>query len=125
MKVTKCCKTPKPHPQSGNSKDCDRPCPIEHILEQISSKWSILILRELFGGNRRTHELQEVLPVSTKTLTLRLRELEKHDIIERKVYPEIPPRVEYSLTSKGRELQPVLDALQQVGWAWLSKDEES
>lgn len=125
MKVTKCCKNPKPHPQSGNSKEGDRPCPIEHILAQISSKWSILILRELFGGNRRTHELQEALPVSTKTLTLRLRELEKYDIIERKVYPEIPPRVEYSLTSKGRELQPVIEALQKVGQAWLSEDEES
>lgn len=99
-------------------------CPIQYITDLISSKWSVLILRELFKGERRTHEFLEALPgISTKTLTLRLRELEKHGIIKRKVYAEIPPHVEYSLTEKGRELQPVIIALKQVGHRLLGKQE--
>jgi DNA-binding HxlR family transcriptional regulator len=117
MKVKECYKT------TGvwDSNQClDMICPIEFILELIGTKWSISILRELFRGNQRTHELLEALPgISTKTLTVRLRELEKHGLINRKVYAEIPPRVEYSLTEKGLELQPVLVALKQVGEQWL------
>lgn len=98
-------------------------CPIQYIVQIISSKWSVLILRELLRGSRRTHELLEALPgVSTKTLTIRLRELEKYGIIERRVYAEIPPHVEYSLTDKGRELQPVLMALKQAGERLLQQE---
>lgn len=97
-------------------------CPIQFMLELLGTKWSVLILRELFNGNRRTHELLEALPgISSKTLTLRLRELEKNGLVERKVYPEIPPRVEYSLTEKGQELRPVMSALKVVGERWLQK----
>jgi DNA-binding HxlR family transcriptional regulator len=117
MKVKECYKTT----EVWDSNQClDMMCPIEFILELIGTKWSISILRELFRGNQRTHELLEALPgISTKTLTVRLRELEKHGLISRKVYAEIPPRVEYSLTEKGLELQPVLVALKQVGEQWL------
>ncbi|VXD22987.1 conserved hypothetical protein [Planktothrix serta PCC 8927] len=117
MKVKECYKTT----EVWDSNQClDMICPIEFILELIGTKWSISILRELFRGNQRTHELLEALPgISTKTLTVRLRELEKHGLISRKVYAEIPPRVEYSLTEKGLELQPVLVALKQVGEQWL------
>jgi len=95
-------------------------CPIQFMLDLIGSKWAILILRELFMGDRRTHELLTALPgISSKTLTQRLRELENQGLISRQVYAEIPPRVEYSLTSKGRELQPVMQALSQVGQRWL------
>ncbi len=95
-------------------------CPIQFVLDLIGSKWSILILRELFAGDRRTHTLLEALPgISSKTLTLRLRELEHHGLIERTVYPEIPPHVEYTITEKGRQLQPVLLALKQLGEQWL------
>lgn len=98
-------------------------CPIQFVLELIGSKWSVLIIRELFTGNRRTHEILDALPgISTKTLTIRLRELEKYGLIERKVYPEIPPRVEYSLTLKGREIQPIMVALKAVGERWLEQD---
>ncbi len=98
-------------------------CPIQFTLEIIGSKWAILILRELFVGSRRTHEFLEVLPgISTKTLTARLRELERYGLINRQVYAEVPPRVEYSLTSKGREMQPVMMALKQLGEQWLQQD---
>ncbi|NEQ28258.1 MAG: helix-turn-helix transcriptional regulator [Microcoleus sp. SIO2G3] len=87
-------------------------CPIQFTLDIIGSKWALLILRELFTGNRRTHEFLEALPgISTKTLTIRLRELEAYGLVTRHVFPEIPPRVEYSLTEKGRELQPVMGSL--------------
>jgi DNA-binding HxlR family transcriptional regulator len=100
----------------------DADCPIQFMLELLSSKWSILILRELFRGNRRTHELLKALPgISSKTLTMRLRELEMYGLVKRTVYAEIPPHVEYALTDKGREVQPVMIALKQVGERWLGK----
>ncbi len=98
-------------------------CPIQFVLEIIGSKWAILILRELFMGRRRTHEFLEALPgISTKTLTARLREMERHGIVERQVFPEVPPRVEYSLTAKGREVQPILAGLKHLGEQWLHQD---
>ncbi|MDJ0706333.1 MAG: helix-turn-helix domain-containing protein [Leptolyngbyaceae cyanobacterium MO_188.B28] len=99
-------------------------CPIQFVLDILGGKWSILILRELFLGERRTHEFLEALPgISTKTLTMRLRELEKHQLVERQVYPEVPPRVVYSLTQKGKDLQPVMAALHQVGEQWLQQEQ--
>lgn len=98
-------------------------CPIQFTLDLIGAKWSIQILRELFTSDRRTHEFLQALPgISSKTLTMRLRELEAYGLIERRVYAEIPPRVEYSLTEKGRELQPVMKALHQVGVKWLEQE---
>ncbi len=97
-------------------------CPIQFVVDLIGSKWAILILRELFSGNCRTHEFTDRLPgLSTKTLMVRLKELEQHGLIERRVYAEIPPHVEYSLTPKGREIQPVLVALYEVGHRWLAQ----
>ena len=83
--------------------------PVHFVLSIIGNKWAILILNELFAGNRRT-----------KTLTARLRELERCGLVQRRAYPEVPPRVEYSLTAKGYELRPVLVALKQVGQRWLT-----
>ena len=101
----------------------DTKCPIQFTLDLIGSKWSIPILRELFEKNRRTHEFLDALPgISSKTLTMRLRELEAYGLVERRVYAEIPPRVEYALTAKGRELQPVMMALHQVGVKWLDQE---
>lgn len=97
-------------------------CPIQFVLDILGNKWSVLVLRELFLGDRRTHELLNALPgVSTKTLTMRLRDLEQHGLVDRQVYPEVPPRVVYSLTAKGKELQPVLAALHHVGEQWLQQ----
>lgn len=97
-------------------------CPIQFVVDLLGNKWSILLLRELFAGDRRTHELLKALSgISTKTLTIRLRELEVHGLVERRVYAEIPPHVEYSLTPKGRQIQPVMSAMHQVGSQWLDQ----
>lgn len=98
-------------------------CPIQFVLELVGSKWTILILRELFAGDRRTHEFLDALPgISTKTLTVRLRELESYGLVRRQVFPEVPPRVEYSLTAKGREIQPVMLSLKHLGEQWLERE---
>jgi DNA-binding HxlR family transcriptional regulator len=98
-------------------------CPIQFVVDLLGNKWSILVLKELFEGDRRTHELLAALSgISTKTLTQRLRELEANGLVERRIYAEIPPRVEYSLTPKGRQLQPVMAALYTVGCEWLAQD---
>lgn len=87
-------------------------CPIEKTLRVIGGKWTILILRDLFNGTRRFGELQRSLHgISPKTLSERLRQLEAQGIIRRMIYPEIPPRVEYSLTEKGKSLQAILDVM--------------
>jgi DNA-binding HxlR family transcriptional regulator len=105
-------------------KDCQEvKCPIQFVLDLLDNKWSILVLRELFNGDRRTGELLAALPgISTKTLTQRLRELETHGLVDRRIYAEIPPRVEYSLTTKGHQIKPVMIALYGVGSQWLNQD---
>jgi len=101
----------------------DAQCPIQFVVDLLGNKWSILVLKELFGGDRRTYELLAALPgISTKTLTQRLRELEAQGLVTRHVYAEIPPRVDYSLTDKGRQLKPVMAALHAVGSQWLAQD---
>jgi DNA-binding HxlR family transcriptional regulator len=87
-------------------------CTVERTLEVIGGKWTTLILRDLLGGTRRFGELRRSLEgVSPKTLTDRLRFLETRGIVERRVHPEIPPRVEYTLTERGRELGAIIDAM--------------
>lgn len=85
------------------------PCPIEKALDVIGSKWMFLIIRDLLiDGVLRFSDLQKSLTgISPKTLALRLRELEEHGIVVRSVYPEVPPRVEYELTARGRELEKI------------------
>jgi DNA-binding HxlR family transcriptional regulator len=101
----------------------DFKCPIQFVVDLLGNKWSILILRELFSGKRRTHELLAALPgISTKTLTIRLRELEAQGLVDRQIYAEIPPRVEYAITPKGQQIQPVMVALYQVGTQWLEQE---
>ena len=90
-------------------------CPVETTLTLISSKWKVLIVRDLLGGTKRFGELQRsVGNVSQKVLTAQLREMEEDGLVDRKVYPEVPPRVEYSLTELGRSLELVLSAM----WNW-------
>ncbi len=80
-------------------------CPVERPLDVIGGKWTVLLLHELQGGTRRFGELRAALPgISPKTLTERLRALEEQRIVERTIHPEIPPRVEYALTERGRTL---------------------
>jgi DNA-binding HxlR family transcriptional regulator len=89
---------------------------IERTLEVIGGKWTVQILRDLFEGTRRFGQLQQSLGgVSPKMLIARLRELEERGLVTRTLYPEIPPRVEYSLTDDGRTLRPIIDAMAAWG----------
>ncbi len=98
----------------------ERPeCTVERALEVIEGKWTTLILRDLLHSTKRFGELRQNLRgISPKTLTERLRDLEKNGVLEREVFPEIPPRVEYTLTEKGRALSVVIDAMAQWGAVW-------
>ena len=90
--------------------------PVENTLRVIGSKWTVLIIRELIVGIRRFGQLEKALVgISPRTLSLRLSSLEKYNVVSRKVYAEVPPRVEYKLTSVGRSLEPVLKAMQNWG----------
>ncbi|PWM78253.1 MAG: MarR family transcriptional regulator [Phascolarctobacterium sp.] len=92
------------------------PCPVEVTLMLIGNKWKVLILRDLMDGTRRFGELKKsVGQISQKVLTSQLREMEAQGLVNRKVYAEVPPRVEYSLTKLGQSLKPVLDALRIWG----------
>ena len=93
-------------------------CPVETTLTLISDKWKVLIIRDLLPGTKRFGELKKsVGSVSQKVLTAQLRQMEESGLLVRKAYPEVPPRVEYTLTELGRSLKPVLDAM----WDWGAK----
>lgn len=95
-------------------------CPVCHTAEIISGKWTLLVIRDLAEGCSRFCELERSLGrISPRTLSLRLRALEAEGIVERKTYPEVPPRVEYSLTAKGRALVPLIDQMRDYGRQWL------
>lgn len=90
-------------------------CPVETTLTMISDKWKVLILRDLMPGTKRFGELKKSIGhVSQKVLTAQLRQMEASGLLTRKVYAEVPPRVEYTLTELGYSLKPVLDAM----WEW-------
>lgn len=97
-------------------------CPIERSVRVLEGKWTLLVLRELLTDTRRFGELLSALPgASPKTLTERLRTLERQGIVLRVIYPEIPPRVEYSLTPLGRTLEPVIESLRDWGERWAEQ----
>ena len=90
-------------------------CPVETTLMLIGDKWKVLILRDLMDGTKRFGELKKSIgTVSQKVLTAQLRDMEEKGLLTRKVYAEVPPRVEYTLTETGYSVKPVLDAM----WAW-------
>jgi len=90
-------------------------CPVETTLSLIGDKWKVLILRELIGGTKRFGELKRaIVTVSQKVLTTQLRSMEQCGLVTRKVYAEVPPRVEYTLSETGYSLKPILDAM----WKW-------
>ena len=91
-------------------------CPVETTLTLISDKWKVLILRDLLPGTKRFGELKKSIGhVSQKVLTAQLRQMEQSGLLTRTVYPEVPPRVEYSLTELGYSLKPILDAMSTWG----------
>jgi DNA-binding HxlR family transcriptional regulator len=95
-------------------------CPVTATAEILAGKWTILLIRDLAEGRCRFCELERSLEgISPRTLSLRLRALEEHGVLERKTFPEVPPRVEYSLTEKGRALVPIIDGMRTYGREWL------
>jgi DNA-binding HxlR family transcriptional regulator len=98
-------------------------CPIRNILSRMNDKWSLLILRNLNkSGTLRYKELRSAIPdISQKMLSYTLKRLEEDHLINRKMYPEIPPRVEYSLTETGKGLMPALQMM--IDWALQHFDE--
>jgi DNA-binding HxlR family transcriptional regulator len=101
----------------------DDSCPVCQTAELVCGKWTLLLVRELADGRSRFCELERSLSgISPRTLSLRLRALEEDGILERHTYPEVPPRVEYSLTDKGRDLLPIIESMRDYGRRWVCEE---
>lgn len=97
-------------------------CPVEATLSVVGGKWKVVILWRLVSGAKRFNELERsISQITRKMLTEQLRELEKDDLIVRKIYPEVPPKVEYSLSDYGRTFIPVMQAMAQWGLLHLER----
>ena len=95
-------------------------CPVCRTAEIVCGKWTLLVIRDLAEGRSRFCELERSLRgISPRTLSLRLRALEEEGIVERQTFPEVPPRVEYALTVKGRALVPLIEDMRAYGRQWL------
>ncbi len=95
-------------------------CPVELVIDLISGKWKLLILRELMSGTKRFSQLQRAIPgITQKMLTKQLRELERAGLVSRKVYPQVPPKVEYSLTDLGKSLEEIFEAMHRWGEKYM------
>jgi DNA-binding HxlR family transcriptional regulator len=102
----------------------DETCPVCRTAEVISGKWTLLIIRDLADDSLRFCELERSLEgISPRTLSLRLRALEEQEVVERRTYPEVPPRVEYALTDKGRALVPLIEDMRSYGRNWLPREQ--
>src|SRR5918994_6393806 len=98
----------------------DPECRFCRTAEIVSGKWTLLIIRDLADSSLRFCELERSLKgISPRTLSLRLRALEEEEIVERRTYPEVPPRVEHALTDKGRALVPLIEDMRSYGQRWL------
>ncbi len=102
----------------------NRSCPVCRTADIVCSKWTMLVIRDLAEGRSRFCELERSLRgISPRTLSLRLRALEEEGIVERRTFPEVPPRVEYALTEKGRALLPIIEDMREFGRRWLPEVE--
>ncbi len=98
-------------------------CPVCRTAEIVCGKWTLLIIRDLAEGRSRFCELERSLRgISPRTLSLRLRALEEEGVVVRCTYPEVPPRVEYALTEKGRALVPIIEDMRAYGRRWLGAE---
>jgi DNA-binding HxlR family transcriptional regulator len=99
-------------------------CPVCRTADIVCGKWTLLVIRDLAEGRSRFCELERSLQgISPRTLSLRLRALEEAGVVERQTFPEVPPRVEYALTEKGRALVPLIEDMRAYGLAWLCGEE--
>lgn len=95
-------------------------CPVCRTADIVCGKWTMLIIRDLAEGTSRFCELERSLEgISPRTLSLRLRALEEEGVLARRTYPEVPPRVDYALTEKGRALVPIVESMRAYGNEWL------
>lgn len=100
-------------------------CPVETTLMLLGDKWKVLILRDLIDGTKRFGELKKSIGhVSQKVLTANLRSMEEDGLVSRKVYAEVPPKVEYKLTDTGMSLKPVLDSMRDWGMKYMAKNQQ-
>ncbi|MBA3865511.1 MAG: helix-turn-helix transcriptional regulator [Solirubrobacterales bacterium] len=100
-------------------------CPVCRTADVVCGKWTLLLIRDLADGSSRFCELERSLEgISPRTLSLRLRALEEEGIVARHTYPEVPPRVEYALTDKGRALVPLIEDMRSYGRRWLATESE-
>src|SRR5687768_18038261 len=98
-------------------------CPVCRTADIVCGKWTLLVIRDLAEGRARSCELERSLEgISPRTLSLRLRALEEEGIVARETFPEVPPRVEYALTAKGRALVPIVESMRTCGTEWLGAD---
>jgi DNA-binding HxlR family transcriptional regulator len=98
----------------------DPTCPVCQAADIICGKWTLLIVRDLAEGRSRFCELERSLRgISPRTLSIRLRALEEEGVVARQTFPEVPPRVEYALTEKGRALVPIIEDMRTWGSKWL------
>lgn len=101
-------------------------CPVETTLSLISERWKVLILRDLLEGTKRFGELKKSIgTITQKVLTTNLRTMEASGLLTRKVYAEVPPRVEYTLTETGYSLRPILDSMVDWGMKYQKKMEQA
>jgi len=99
------------------------PCPVDTTLALIGDKWKVLISRDLLNGTQRFGELKKSIgSVSQKVLTSQLKTMVENGLIDRKVYAEVPPRVEYTLTATGYSLKPILDSMMEWGQAYKERN---
>ena len=97
-------------------------CPVEATMDVIGGKWKLLIIHHLLEGTKRFNELQKAIPaVTQRMLTSKLRELERDGIVHRKVYAEVPPKVEYSMTEFGRTVEPMLWVMHDWGKVFMER----
>ena len=100
----------------------DPTCPVCLTADVVCGKWTLLLVRDLAEGTSRFCELERSLAgISPRTLSLRLRALEEGGIVERHTFAEVPPRVEYQLTDKGRDLLPIIESMRAYGERWLAE----
>jgi DNA-binding HxlR family transcriptional regulator len=101
----------------------DETCPVCRTAQIVCGKWTLLLVRDLADGHSRFCELERsLLGISPRTLSLRLRALEEEGIVERHTFGEVPPRVEYALTKKGRALIPIIEDMRSYGEDWLGEE---
>ncbi|MCP9490659.1 MAG: helix-turn-helix transcriptional regulator [Solirubrobacteraceae bacterium MAG38_C4-C5] len=102
----------------------DPTCPVCRTADIVCGKWTLLLVRDLAEGRSRFCELERSLTgISPRTLSLRLRALEEEGVVERHTFSEVPPRVEYALTQKGRALLPIIEGMRAYGECWLTGED--